>query len=130
MENFITGYAGSESLMRGRVRSVPGNELYEFFFERLLSAFFGEAKARLLDESGFNVVRVAVNHRHLERDDDPFQIVEGGFSHLDRAIELYGKHGVYSIIDLHALPGSQNQHWHSDNPDGHAASWDNRKYQD
>ena len=24
--------------------------------------------------------------------------------------------GVYSIIDLHALPGSQNQHWHSDNP--------------
>lgn len=130
MENFITGYAGNESLMRARVRSVLGDELSEFFFERLLTAFFGEADARFLGESGFNIVRIPVNYRHLERDDDPFQVVERGFSHLDRAIELCGKYGVSSIIDLHALPGSQNQHWHSDNPDGHAAFWDNRQYQD
>jgi endoglucanase len=129
MENFITGYAGNESLMRARVRSVLGDELYEFFFERLLTSFFAEADARFLGENGFNIVRIPVNYRHLERDDDPYTIVEDGFRHLDRAIELCGRYGVYSQIDLHALPGSQNQHWHSDNPDGHAAFWDNRQYQ-
>jgi endoglucanase len=79
MENFITGYAGNQSLMRARVRSVLGDELYEFFFERLLTAFFGEDDARFLGDSGFNLVRM---------------------------------------------------HWHSDNPDGAAAFWDNRQYQD
>lgn len=130
MENFITGYAGNESLMRGRVRAVLGDELADFFFERLLTTFFAEPDAKFLGDNGFNIVRIPVNYRHLERDDAPFQIVDDGFRHLDRAIEACGGHGVSSIIDLHALPGSQNQHWHSDNPDGHAAFWDNRQYQD
>jgi endoglucanase len=130
MENFITGYAGNESLMRSHVRSVLGDELYEFFFERLLTSFFGERDAEFLGSNGFTVVRIPVNYRHLENDDEPFTILEDGFRHLDRAVELCGRYGVYSIIDLHALPGSQNQHWHSDNPDGHAGFWDNRQYQD
>lgn len=31
-------------------------------------------------------------------------------------IKSLGKHEIYTIIDLHALPGYQNQAWHSDNP--------------
>ena len=38
-------------------------------------------------------------------------------------IELLGAHGIYSVIDLHAVPGSQNQHWHSDNATHVAAFW-------
>ncbi|WP_108252760.1 glycoside hydrolase family 5 protein [Planctomonas deserti] len=130
MENFITGYAGTETRMRARVRAVLGDDLYGYFFERLLTAFFGDRDAEFLGENGFTLVRIPVNYHHLERDDEPFSINSDGFRHLDRAVEACGRNGVYSILDLHALPGSQNQHWHSDNADGHAAFWDNRQYQD
>ena len=38
--------------------------------------------------------------------------------------------GVHSILDLHALPGHQNQHWHSDNPTHWAHFWQHRHFQD
>ena len=38
--------------------------------------------------------------------------------------------GVYSIIDLHTVPGSQNHHWHSDNPTHVPAFWQHRQFQD
>ena len=123
MENFITGYAANETLMREQVRRVLGEDRSDAFFERLLTSFFGEDDARFLGENGFNVVRIPVNYRHLERDDRPFEIIEDGFRHLDRAIEACGRYGVYSVIDLHALPGSQNQHWHSDNATHLAQFW-------
>lgn len=130
MENFITGYAGNESLMRACVRKVLGGDLADHFFERLLTSFFSESDARFLGENGFNVVRIPLNYRHLERDDRPFEIIDEGYRHLDRVIEQLGRHGVYSIIDLHALPGSQNQHWHSDNQTHLAQFWQHRHFQD
>src|SRR5918997_2458237 len=113
MENFITGYAGNESMMRAAVRDVLGLDKYELFFDRLLTAFYGDADAAFLADAGQNCVRIPLNYRHLESDSAPFEIKEEGFRHLDRAIEAGGAHGVYSIIDLHALPGWQNHHWHS-----------------
>jgi hypothetical protein len=130
MENFITGYAANESLMRRKVLAVLGRERYEHFFERLLTAFFDEADAKFLGDNGFTIVRIPLNYRHLEHDDRPFEIVEDGFRHLDRVIEACGRHGVYSIIDLHALPGSQNQHWHSDNETHKAEFWQHPHFQD
>ena len=41
----ITGYAANESLMRASVRDVLGDRRYELFFDRLLTAFFGEEDA-------------------------------------------------------------------------------------
>jgi endoglucanase len=64
MENFITGYAANESLMRRTVRAVLGDDRYELFFERLLSAFFAEPDARLLADAGMNCVRLPVSYRH------------------------------------------------------------------
>ena len=34
--------------------------------------------------------------------------------HLDRVIALCAKHDIYTILDLHTAPGSQNTDWHSD----------------
>ena len=68
MENFITGYSGNESLMRAAVREVLGDDAYELFFERLLTAFFGEPTPRFLAELGLNCVRIPVNYRHFEDD--------------------------------------------------------------
>ncbi len=130
MENFITGYAANESLMRAAVRRVLGPARYEMFFERLLTSFFGEADAAFLAQTGLNSVRIPVNYRHLEDDADPFTVKEDGFRHLDRAIAACAAHGIVSVIDLHALPGSQNHHWHSDNATHRALFWEHRHFQD
>ncbi|HEY4421586.1 MAG TPA: cellulase family glycosylhydrolase, partial [Pseudonocardia sp.] len=130
MENFITGYAANESMMRAAVRKAIGDDRYELFFERLLTSFFGEADAAFLAEVGLNSVRIALNYRHLEDDMRPFEVNEDGFRHLDRAIAACGDHGITSVIDLHALPGSQNQHWHSDNSTHRALLWEHRHFQD
>ncbi|MEO3875797.1 cellulase family glycosylhydrolase [Nonomuraea sp. B12E4] len=130
MENFITGYSGNESLMRSTVRAVLGDDRYELFFERLLTAFFADGDAKLLADAGLNCVRFPVNYRHFEDDSEPFVFKEDGFRHLDRAIDACARHGIYSVIDLHALPGSQNHHWHSDNPTHRPAFWDHPHFQD
>ena len=130
MENFITGYAANESMMRSAVRDVLGPDQYELFFERLLSVFFADADAAFLRSIGLNSVRIPVNYRHLESDQRPFQIIEDGFRHLDRAVATCAAHGIYSVIDLHALPGYQNHHWHSDNPTHRATFWEHPHFQD
>lgn len=130
MENFITGYPANESSMRAAVQEVIGEDRAELFFDRLLTAFFGEQDAALLAGLGMNCVRIPVNYHHFESDARPFEIIEHGFRHLDRVIDLLGAHGIYSVIDLHALPGAQNQHWHSDNPTHIASFWQHRHFQD
>ncbi|MCC5578830.1 cellulase family glycosylhydrolase [Microtetraspora sp. AC03309] len=130
MENFITGYPADESSMRSAVREVLGEDRYELFFDRLLTSFFDEADAALLADLGINCVRIPVNYRHFESDDRPMEIIERGFRHLDRVIRLLGDRGIHSVIDMHALPGAQNQHWHSDNPTHIASFWRHRHFQD
>ena len=130
MENFITGYSANESLMRTKVRAVLGDARYNRFFDRLMSVFYDEADVAFLAENGFNAVRIPINYHHLEDDAHPFEILESGFRLLDRAIEQGGRHGIYTVIDLHTVPGSQNQHWHSDNPTHIAAFWQHAHFQD
>ena len=48
----------------------------------------------------------------------------------DSPISPCAKAGIYTILDLHALPGYQNQHWHSDNPTHWAHSCTHRHFQD
>jgi endoglucanase len=130
MENFITGFSANEALMRSTVKDVLGETKYELFFERLLSTFFTDADARLLASRNLNCVRVPVNYRHFEDDSHPFQIKPEGFRHLDRVIAECAQHGIYTIIDLHALPGAQNQHWHSDNMFHQPTFWQHPHFQD
>ena len=130
MENFITGYPATESQMRSAVTAVLGPERAGRFFDRLLTRFFEDGDAALLADLGFNCVRIPVNYRHFERDDRPFELLEEGFERLDSVVRLCADHGIYSVIDLHAVPGGQNQHWHSDNPTHVAAFWQHPHFQD
>jgi aryl-phospho-beta-D-glucosidase BglC (GH1 family) len=130
MENFITGYPATESAMRDGVARVLGPERAERFFDTLLDRFFGEDDAKLLAELGVTCIRLPVNYRHFESDAKPFELIEAGFERLDRTIRLCGEHGIYSVIDLHAVPGAQNQHWHSDNLTAQAAFWRHPHFQD
>src|SRR5919112_1952492 len=130
MENFIIGYPANEESMREAVRAVLGEDKYEIFFDRFLEHFFTEGDARFISSLGLNLLRLPVNYRHFEEDMRPFEIREEGFKHLDRVVELCAAHGIYTIVDLHALPGYQNQHWHSDNPTHKALLWRHRHFQD
>ncbi len=130
MENFITGYPGNEEAVRDALHSVLGDSKYERFFDRFLDAFFGEKDAAFIQSLGLNLLRLPVNYHHFEDDMAPFEIKESGFKFLDRVIELCANHRVYTIIDLHALPGFQNQHWHSDNPTHISLFWKHKHFQD
>jgi endoglucanase len=130
MEDFITGYPGNEEAMRRHLRRVMGTEASDAFFETFYDAFLAQEDAIFLAGLGLNAVRIAVNYRHFERDAAPFQLLEDGFRRLDRAIDLLAAQGIYTIIDLHAAPGYQNHHWHSDNPTHQALFWAHPHFQD
>lgn len=130
MENFITGYPGNESDVRSKLKKTMTPAAYEAFFETFYVDFFDDADAAHLADIGLNSVRIPVNYRHFEDDRAPFVLLEDGFSRLDRVIDLLEANGLYSIIDLHTVPGCQNQHWHSDNPTHRALFWDHVHFQD
>ncbi|KAL1964391.1 hypothetical protein VTN77DRAFT_6949 [Rasamsonia byssochlamydoides] len=130
MENFITGYPGHESEHRAAMRKALGPERYEFFFDRWLEYFFTEADAKFFAGLGLNCIRIPFNYRHFEDDMNPRMLKEEGFKHLDRVVELCAKEKIYTILDMHAVPGGQNPDWHSDNPTKYAAFWDYKDHQD
>jgi len=130
MENFIDGYPGAESGLRRTMSEVIGRENGEYFFEKLLDAFFAEDDIAFIKKTGANTVRLPVNYRHFESDDAPFEYKESGFRRLDAAVDLCEKHGLYVIIDMHAVPGWQNGHWHSDNETAANLFWTHKLFQD
>lgn len=130
MENFITGYPGAEFQMRKALLKVLGKEGYARFFDRFLNVFYTEEDARYLASLGLNSVRLPFNYHHFEDDARPFVIKEEGFRRLDQVIEASSRHGIYTILDLHAVPGYQNQGWHSDNPTHWAHFWTHPHFQD
>ena len=130
MENFITGFPGNEEAFRKVVARALGKEKAAYFFERFLDDFFNEDDAIFIRSLGLNLVRLPFNYRHFEDDMHPFVLRADGFRHLDRVIELCAKNQLYTILDLHAAPGCQNQDWHSDNPTAQALFWQHRHFQD
>jgi len=130
MENFLTGYPSTESRHRQALRRGLGDERYALYFDRFMDAFFSDEDARYMASLGLNHVRIPFNYRHFEDDDRPFELKEAGFLLLDRAIDICKRNGLYAILDLHAVPGAQNQHWHSDNPCAWGLFWTHRHFQD
>ena len=109
---------------------VLGRSRYEFFFDRWLTYFFTAQDAEFFASLGLNCIRIPFNHRHLEDDMNPRVLKTEGFRHLDRVIELCAAEGIYTILDMHTVPGGQNPDWHSDNPTNWAGFWDYRDHQD
>jgi endoglucanase len=130
MENFITGYPSTESSHRKAMRRALGQRRQELLFDSLLRSFFGHLDAEFIASLGMNCVRIPVNYRLWEDDARPGEINPRGFAHLDRAIDACAAAGLYTVIDLHAAPGAQNHHWHSDNPFHQPLFWQHRSFQD
>lgn len=114
MENFITGYSGHEHEHRAAMAEVLGKEKAQYFFDRFLHHFFTDADAAFFASLGLNCIRVPFNYRHFIDDNEPSVIKQSGFDLLDNIVSICQRHGLYAILDLHAVPGGQNQDWHSD----------------
>jgi aryl-phospho-beta-D-glucosidase BglC (GH1 family) len=130
MENYITGFPANEDAFRQVVLRALGKEKTDFLFDRYIEYFFTEEDARFIRSLGLNLVRLPFSYRHFEEDMNPFVLREAGFKLLDRAIEICARHRLYTILDLHAAPGYQNQDWHSDNPSMRAFFWQHKHFQD
>jgi aryl-phospho-beta-D-glucosidase BglC (GH1 family) len=130
MENFITGFPANENAFRQVVYRALGEDKADFLFDRYLEYFFTEEDARFIRSLGLNLVRLPFNYRHFEDDMNPAVIREAGLKHLDRVIKICADHEIYTILDLHAAAGYQNQDWHSDNPSQQAFFWQHKHFQD
>jgi hypothetical protein len=108
MEDFVNGYSGAEHTLRHEMATVLGASRAEFFFERLLDQFFNESDFEYMRSLGTTVVRLPLNYRHFEDDRAPYVYKEAGFVRLDRVLGWCEKHGLYAILDLHAVQGWQN----------------------
>ena len=109
---------------------VLGQEKYEHFFDKFLENFFTEKDAEFLASKGLNCLRLPMNYRHFEDDMNPRVLKSNCFKHVDRVVDLCAKYKIYTILDLHALPGGQNCDWHCDNVTNYSAFWDHKDFQD
>src|SRR5512138_1172297 len=130
MENFIDGYPGNEEAFREVLLRAMGQKKYDLFFDTFYKNYFTEADARYIASLGLNLVRIPINYRLFEDDMNPRVVKDEAFPHLDRVVRLCAEQRIYTIIDLHAAPGYQNQHWHSDNPTHTALLWKHNDFQD
>jgi endoglucanase len=130
MENFIDGYPANEQAMRDGLMQVMGEKKYNLYFDTFIKSYFTEPDAQYIHSLGLNLVRIPINYRLFEDDMNPGVYKETAFAYLDKVIELCAKNQIYTIIDLHVLPGAQNQHWHSDNPTHVASFWIYKDFQD
>jgi endoglucanase len=129
-EGFLLGHPATEKVVRTALRQALGPDRYLRLTERLLDSFYGEADAAYLASLGFNCVRIPLNYRHFEDDAEPFTLKPDGFRHLDRAIAANARHGIYSIVDLHAAQGWQNHGWYSDNQLCEILTWDHPHFRE
>jgi endoglucanase len=130
MENFINGYSANEEAMREGLKTVLGEKKYNLYFNTFYKSYFTDPDAAYIQSLGLNLVRIPINYHLFEDDMNPGVIKQQAFVYLDSVIAKCARHQIYTIIDLHALPGSQNQHWHSDNPTHVASFWIHKEFQD
>lgn len=88
---------------------VLGPEKYKYFFDKFLEYFFTREDAKLLASLGLNCLRIPINHRHFMDDMSPSVIKQEGFALVDKIVDACASEGIYSILDMHTLPGGQNQ---------------------
>lgn len=128
LEHFMIGIPTPDSMIQEAFGEVFGDKQKNLFFEEYRNAFFGEEDFRLLKECGVNFIRVPF-HYHLFFDDSRPEVwKEEGFCCFDRLFALGRKYEIFIMPDLHAVPGSQNPDWHSDNRSGIPLFWKYRVF--
>jgi hypothetical protein len=116
------GGFNAESTILERLASVAGQERTEQFRQEVYGRFITEADIARIHELGFNVVRVPINHRLLEEEN------EAGRQLLDRLLAWCERHQLYVVLTLHAAPGGQAKLFTAD-PDAGDLLWESAENQ-
>ncbi|MEO0514985.1 MAG: cellulase family glycosylhydrolase [Planctomycetota bacterium] len=108
-----------------RFGQARADELMEIYREHWLTP----RDFQIIRSFGFNVVRLPFHYSLLEDPDNPGELREDAFKWIDRGIAMAQDAGLYTILDLHGVPGGQSV----DAPTGKVEQnklWDSREYQD
>lgn len=93
-----------------------GSEATRELFKTYRSNWITEIDYKNVADLGMNVIRLPIWYRNFQSDDNGtwYRKADGSidFSELDTAVSLCKKYGLYLIIDLHGLPGYQNDYDH------------------
>lgn len=104
MENFTIGYPGIESAFRIAFLNVLGKEKYDYFFDQYQYHWFTDADAKYFLSLGLNCLRLHFSHKHLDDYVNPRGLIEVGFKHIDRVIDICSRNGIYTALDMHTVP--------------------------
>lgn len=121
MEGYILGGRNiPESVFKAGLAKLYGPDFVKEFTKNFRENFFRASDCVIIKNLGFNCVRLPFNYRLLEE--------PGGLDYLKKTVKMFAKHGLYVILDMHAVPGSQNPDWHSDST-GQALFWEKKAHQ-
>ncbi len=129
-EHFMIGFPGTNSMIIDAFERVYGKDRADEFVDKLLHCMFGEDDIRYLKNLGINTLRIPFGYHYFMDDQNPFVFNERGFEQLDRVVKLCEKYEIFTILDLHSTPGSQNTDWHSDNITGQSLFWRYKVFRD
>lgn len=122
-EDFLFGLYGTHSQMRGAMYEVLGKEKADAFWNEYERVFYTDADAAYLEKLGFNALRVPINENRLENPNHPGQYNEAALRRIDEVIRVSKAHGIFVILDLHAVMGGQSRQIYADSPSGIPDFW-------
>lgn len=113
-------FAGTDAEDEYSLSGVPGGQLR---VEKHRERFITEADFEWLASHNIDLIRIPFGY-WLFVEEAPYV---GGVERLDWAMEMAEKHNLKVLLDVHALPGSQNGNDHSGRA-GDAAWFDDNKH--
>ena len=118
MEDWFCPYtspAGEEIMFDALVERF-GLDKTHALMQRYRENWITEQDFKNVAELGMNVIRLPIWYRNFQRDDNGtwYRDANGNIDwhELDNMVALCKKYGLYLIIDLHGLPGYQNDYDH------------------
>jgi aryl-phospho-beta-D-glucosidase BglC (GH1 family) len=113
-EDFLFGLYGTHTQMRSAMSTVLGKQNAEAFWDEYESVYYTDRDAAFLEKKGFNVMRVPLNENRIEDPNQPGHYDETALRRLDDVVRINKAHGIYVILDLHAVMGGQSREVYAD----------------
>lgn len=113
-EDFLFGLYGTHSQMRSAMAEVLGRGKADAFWNEYERVFYTDKDAAFLEKMGFNALRVPINENRLEDPNHPGIYDQEALRRLDDVIRISKRHGIYVILDLHAVMGGQSRQIYAD----------------
>lgn len=121
-----------EYRVRAKLAERFGAERAEYLINTFQDAWIVEDDFARMAAAGLNCVRLPIHWQNHLHEDGSFKRLADGlidFTRIDWAVRTARKHGLYTILDLHGAPGSQNGRDHSGDRRG-PLLWDSPRYQE